>query len=68
MTEDDEIRLMRQENTIFRLRAENAEMKARCASLQRLYDNAQRHIERLERKLDAAPNGLAEAVFRRAAG
>lgn len=66
MTELEQLReqVRTQEMDILRLRADNGNLAARVANLQRIYDNAQRHIGRLQAQIKRTPKDAAEAVFK----
>lgn len=62
MTDDyeTELRHLRQEREIYSLRAKVAQLERRCDKLQRMHDNDQTYIARLQSKLK---RDLAETVF-----
>lgn len=55
--------VINQDREILRLRAELAEARTRVANLQRMYDNSQNHIGRLQAALKRHRQSLAEQVF-----
>ena len=69
MTPEDQINNL--EKTVLTLRAEVsrrdtiiARREKRIADLQRMYDNSQRHIGRLQKQIEKDKKHTAESVFR----
>lgn len=60
MTDAEEIRILRQEREIYRLRARLAESEKRCADLQKMHDADQRYIGKLQAQVKRA---AATAIF-----
>jgi FtsZ-binding cell division protein ZapB len=49
---------------VHKLRAERAELSARCDKLQNMHRNAQSHIQTLQRAIDGHNRSDAEKVFK----
>lgn len=60
MSDDAEIRQLRQEREIYRLRAQLAEANKRNSDLQRMHDADQRYIGKLQAQIKRA---AANAIF-----
>ncbi len=53
-----------QKNTILRLERDLAKAEKRASDLQRMWDHSQRHIDRLQAKIDSLEGRDSEALFR----